>query len=164
MRAEGSHPARCGGPDGAAEDPIRPLQRKTVAAVGVRAGLTSMEDYMREIVDVGAFERALLVVALAGPVVGVAVGALAGWPRKRAGWSALQGLCVGLLGAVVYGLWQVYDYLTRYDPETNYVGLHRVSALALSAFVFIAVGVGCAVALRALFRPAPQDAPGEMSE
>jgi hypothetical protein len=123
-----------------------------------------MEDYMREIVDVGGFERALLVVALAGPVVGVAVGALAGWRRKRAGWSALQGLCVGLLGTVVYGLWQVYDYLTRYDPETNYAGLHRVSALALSALIFIAVGVGCAFALRALFRTAPQEASGEARE
>ncbi|MFQ6096443.1 MAG: hypothetical protein ACE5O2_01865 [Armatimonadota bacterium] len=120
-----------------------------------------MQEYMREIVDVAAFERALLGLAVVAPLAGLVVGAAVGARKGCAARGLVQGLAVGMLGPVVYGLWHVYDYLTRYDPDTGYAGLHRVSALAWSALIFAAVGVACGLGLRALFRAAGHERPTE---
>jgi hypothetical protein len=99
-----------------------------------------MDPYMREIVDVATVERVLVLLAVLAPVIAVGVGALAGARTCGSLLGAAKGLSVGMLGPLCWGLWRLYSYLVRYDPATGYVGLHRVTVLALNLGIFIVVG------------------------
>lgn len=92
-------------------------------------------DQMRELITVEAFDRALLAAAAIWLVVWLAVAAL----RRRAGAVRLQVL-LALLGPVAFGLWKYYAWTVRVDPETGYVGLHRVSVFVVDALVFVVCG------------------------
>ncbi|MFQ6131830.1 MAG: hypothetical protein ACE5R4_07315 [Armatimonadota bacterium] len=100
-----------------------------------------------------ALDRALLTLAFAGPLLGLAIGAGRGILRGGLAASSSRGLAVGLIGTVIYGLWRLFLYLTRYDPATGYVGLHKVSVLCLCLIIFVAVGAGVGLLLRLLFQP-----------
>jgi hypothetical protein len=119
-----------------------------------------MDPYMKEIVDAAAVERVLLLVAVAAPLVAVAIGAVAGARSCGSRLGAAKGLSVGALGPLCYGLWHLYSYLVRYDPATGYVGLHRVSVLALNVGIFIAVGAVLGVLYSRIF-PGSGGAPAE---
>jgi len=97
--------------------------------------------------------RILLALAFLGPLLGLAVGAARGVLRGGLMASSGRGLAVGLIATVAFGLWRLLLYLTRYDPATGYVGLHRVSVLALCLVIFAAVGAMIGVGLRLLFKP-----------
>ncbi len=99
-----------------------------------------MESQYSEIVDIQAVDRALVLIALAAPVLCVLVGLLVGSVRGRPGLQALRGLAIGISGPVVLGLWRYYRYMIRLDPDTGYVGLHRVSVYILNIVVFAVVG------------------------
>ena len=60
-----------------------------------------------------------------------------------AGWRSVgtRGLLAGLCGPLVWTMWQVHKYLTRYDPRTGYFGLDKVKILFLELAMFIALGV-----------------------
>ena len=108
---------------------------------------------MTELVTVeqaDAFFRALIWV---GPLVGVIIGLIAGYLRSRPLVGLGQGLAVGLLGPVLFGMWSLYSHTVRFDPETGVAGLHRVSVHALNALIFIAVGVVLGVIFRLLIFP-----------
>jgi hypothetical protein len=109
-------------------------------------------EQMRELVDVAAFERLLVVVAVVAPLAGALVGLAVGMRRKTAKAGVAKGLVVGLLGPVLLGMWRLYDYLVRFDPATGYVGLHRVDVLLLNGLIFVAVGAVLGVAYGLLFR------------
>jgi len=109
---------------------------------------------MREIVDVATVERVLVLLAIVVPVVAVAIGAVVGARTCGSVLGALKGLSVGALGPLCYGLWRLYSYLVRYDAETGYVGLHRVSVLALNLGIFIVVGAILGVVYSRVFRGA----------
>jgi hypothetical protein len=84
---------------------------------------------MREIVDLATVNRALLALAIAGPVLGAAVGLAMKRPR---GFE--RGLAIGLLGTLAWGMWHVYGAITaRY-------GLDSVKNLGINALVFVVVG------------------------
>ena len=113
-----------------------------------------MDPYMREIVDVATVERVLVLLAIVVPVVAVAIGGVVGARTCGSVLGALKGLSVGALGPLCYGLWRLYSYLVLYDPETGYVGLHRVSVLALNLGIFIVVGAILGVVYSRVFRGA----------
>ena len=60
-----------------------------------------------------------------------------------AGWRAVgsRGLLAGLCGPLMWAMWQVHKYLTRYDPRTGYFGLDKVKVLFLELAMFVALGV-----------------------
>ncbi|MGD8240313.1 MAG: hypothetical protein PVH68_17290 [Armatimonadota bacterium] len=121
-----------------------------------------MDPYMKEIVDLAVVERLLLLLAVAAPVVAVAIGALAGARTCGSLIGGAKGLSVGILGPLCYALWELYSYLVRYDPATGYVGLHRVNVLALNAAIFVAVGVVLGVVYSRIFPGAPcEDTPSK---
>lgn len=125
-----------------------------------------MESQYSEIVDIQAVDRALLLLAVAAPMVCVLVGLLVGSVRGGPGLQALRGLAVGAVGPIVLGLWHYYRYMIRLDPETGYVGLHRMSVYLLNIAVFAAVGAllgALYVRLAARLRPPRPHAPGEQS-
>lgn len=89
-----------------------------------------------EIIDERTFEALLRTLAVIGPLLGLAAGAWGGARRER----LLRGLAVGSLGPLTWGLWRLYSYLVRYDPQSHYFGLEKVSVLGLNLLIFTAVG------------------------
>lgn len=55
-----------------------------------------------------------------------------------------RGLVAGLVGPLVYVLWQVHKYATRYDAQTGYFGLQSLAVLLIEVIVFILLGVAIA--------------------
>ena len=59
-----------------------------------------------------------------------------------AGFRALgaRGLIGAVPGALVFPLWQLHKYVTRFDPATGYFGLDKVKVLLGEVVLFIALG------------------------
>lgn len=93
---------------------------------------------MREIVTQEQVERLFLILAVAGPAAGLALGALTAYLGrvKGAGLApqALRGACWGLLGTVNWLLWKLYNALT------SVFGLDTVVNLLVNLIVFVALG------------------------
>jgi len=96
---------------------------------------------MQELVTVEQADAVIRLLAWAGPVAGLVAGLIAGAVRGRIAAGAIRGLAVGLLGPIIWAMWLLYSYLVRYNPETGEAGLHSVVTLALSALIFLVVGI-----------------------
>lgn len=108
-----------------------------------------MED-MRELITVQAFERGLLVAALAWVglcILAGIVGRARGRPRALS-----KGVAWALVGVLVWALWVLWAWMVRVEPETGYVGLHRVWVFVLCLAVFAAVGALVGIGLARLYR------------
>lgn len=114
-----------------------------------------MTDY-HEIVDLNQFARAIQLLAIAIPVVAIIVGLVVGARRRNLVAGLGKGIVIGLLGPLLYGLWLMYSYLIRYDPQTGYVGLHRVTVLLLNVAIFAVIGVVLGLVYRRVFRATPE--------
>lgn len=114
-------------------------------------------EQMRELVDIGAFERLLQAIAVAGPVGGALLGLFLGIKRGAPAVGLAKGIALGALGPVLFAMWRLYAYLVRYDPSTGYVGLHRVDVLLLNVLIFVAVGAILGIAYERLFRAGAAD-------
>ena len=108
---------------------------------------------MREIVDIRAVDAAIR----AGGGVWFGLCLLAGFLlrmiRRRAS-SLRRGLYLGMIGPVVIGLWSLYSWMTRYDPQTGYYGLDKVWVLVVNALIFVVVGGLYGLGLRRVWRRA----------
>jgi hypothetical protein len=93
-------------------------------------------DDMREIVTVEQMDRLFLVLAIAAPLVGAAIGAALA-RRGNPGRGALRGLLVGLLGPANLVMWKVYNALT------DRMGLDTVKNLLVQLGLFIGLGLVC---------------------
>lgn len=111
-----------------------------------------MNDF-REIVDIAQFARAIAAVAVIVPVLALLVGGIMGSRRGDLKRGLVKGAAIGALGPLVYVLWLLYSYLVRYDPQTGYVGLHRVSIMLLNVAIFLVVGVVLGLVFSRIFRP-----------
>lgn len=118
------------------------------------AGAKSTMTDFHEIVDLNQFAFAMRVVAIIVPVVAL-IGLIVGKMRGGAKDGLARAVAVGLLGPLIYGLWLMYSYLIRYDPQTGYVGLHRVSVMLLNVAIFAAIGVVLGLVYRRVFRATP---------
>lgn len=113
---------------------------------------------MHEIIDLNKFALAIKLLAIVLPVLGLLVGVAVGTARNAVAEGLLKGLSVGLLGPVIYGLWLLYSYLIRYDPQTGYVGLHRTAVLWASIGLFAVAGIILGIIYGRVFvRNAPRD-------
>ncbi len=56
-----------------------------------------------------------------------------------------RGLWAGLGGVLVYVLWQAHKYVTRYDAQSGYFGLDKVSVLLGEVVAFVLLGAICGV-------------------
>ncbi len=70
------------------------------------------------------------------------------------GYRALgqKGLLAGLLGPLLWALWQGHKWITRYDPKTDYFGLDKVWVLLFEVAVFIMLGAALGFAWGRLMR------------
>jgi hypothetical protein len=89
---------------------------------------------MKQLVDPNAVERVLLFVAVAGPLVGLIIGALVGAHEKCAARRVIAGVLLGGIGPLVYWMWRLYGAIT------NTLGLDSVANLALQLIMFAALG------------------------
>jgi len=89
---------------------------------------------MKELFSAQAVERAFLVLALAGPVVGLVFGVAIG-ARERHTWPRiLTGMLIGGIGTLVYGLWRLYNVIT------GALGLDSLVNLGLQLLMFAVMG------------------------
>ena len=107
-------------------------------------------DDMRELITVQAVERGLLIAALAWIALCVLAG-IVGHARGRPR-ALLRGVAWALVAVVVWALWTFYGWMVRVEPDTGYVGLHRVSVFALCLVVFAAGGALVGMGLARLYR------------
>ena len=68
------------------------------------------------------------------------------------GWKAIgpRGILLGLLGPLVFGLWQFHKWITRYDPQTGYFGLDKVWVLLVEMALFVVLGAVLGVVIKKL--------------
>lgn len=107
---------------------------------------------MRELVTVEQAERAIVIIAVAAPIVGLVLGGVVGAIRRRLGAGLLIGLLCGAAGPAALAMWRVYNAITgRY-------GLDSVRGLLINLALFAAVGlaVGVAVGLVCRRRASPR--------
>lgn len=96
---------------------------------------------MKQLIVPESVERALLFLAVCGPLVGVVVGTIVGAHEKRAAPKIIAGGLIGALGTVVYGMWHVYGAIT------SGLGLDSLTNLGLQLVLFAAFGAALGFAM-----------------
>jgi len=89
---------------------------------------------MKQLIEPDCVERVLLFLAVAGPLVGLILGAVLGAHEKCSARRIISGVLLGGIGSVVYGMWRVYGVIT------NALGLDSVANLGLQLVLFAALG------------------------
>lgn len=90
----------------------------------------------QELVQLNTVNTALLILAIAGPILGLIAGAVWGSLKKKIGSrAALSGFLLGLIGTLIWGLWHLLVKLQ------DSLGFDRVSVVILGVVIFSAVGV-----------------------
>lgn len=111
---------------------------------------------MTELVTVEQADALMLALVWVGPLLGALIGLIAGYARRCPVLGLWQGIAVGLLGPVIYAMWNLYGYMVRYDPATGEAGLHKVWVHAVNGLIFIALGLVLGVIYsRFVFRERP---------
>lgn len=108
---------------------------------------------MTELLDEAAVERAILLIGILGPLLGLLAGGL--WAKLKQTAllpTVLRGGALGLLGTLVWALWRLYSHLVRFepapDPADDYFGLERVDILFVNLGIFVAVGLAVGWTIR----------------
>jgi hypothetical protein len=91
-------------------------------------------DEMREIVTVEQMDRLFMLLAVAGPLVGLVIGGVWGARKGGVSRSSLVGLGIGLLAMVNLLLWKVYNAIT------DRLGMDTVKNLLVNVGLFVALG------------------------
>ena len=89
------------------------------------------ENIMQELISPAQSEKLVLL----GALLLALWGAVSGY--RALGVKGLLGFVPGLL---IWPLWQMHKYVTRYDPQTGYFGLDKVKVLFCEAILFIVIG------------------------
>lgn len=93
---------------------------------------------MHELVTVEVFSRVFTAACYlwfaACWIVALVVGRRGSRPAMRP-W-----VIASMAAPVAFILWRFHLWMVRVEPETGYVGLHKVSVFALNALVFVACG------------------------
>jgi hypothetical protein len=114
---------------------------------------------LHEIVTVAQVEKLFALLAMAVPLAGLAIGALAGARRRQTGRGAMLGLGIGLIGPLNWLLWHLYNALT----DRN--GLDTVLNLAINLVLFLILGAGIGAGIRFTWNrfalPSTTDSPPE---
>jgi len=95
---------------------------------------------MREIVDIRTVDAAIRIGGGVWFGLCLLIGLLAMALRRSGAGPLVRGTFLAVIGPVVIGLWLLWSWMTRYDPQTGYYGLDKVWVLAVNAAIFVAVG------------------------
>jgi hypothetical protein len=89
---------------------------------------------MNEMQELVSPQQSETLVLLASALITV-IGAGLGYRELKT-----RGLLAGLCGPLVWSLWQMHKYVTRYDPQTGYFGLDKVKVLLSEVVLFVVLG------------------------
>ena len=89
---------------------------------------------MKPLIAPESVEKALLFVAVIGPLAGAIVGVMIGAHERCARSKVIKGASIGAIGTLVYGMWHLYRAIT------NALGLDSVANLCVQIALFAAVG------------------------
>jgi len=109
---------------------------------------------MRELIDEQTANAVMNTMAVALPLAGAVIGALAGTLARRPVPGALRGLAVGCLGILNWVLWRLYNAIM------DQLGLDTVKNLLVNLALFVALGIAGGVAA-GLYLRSRQPAPDE---
>ena len=101
---------------------------------------------MKELITVEQAERALALIAVALPALGLLVGAVAGAIRRRLAADLAVGLLCGLAGPAIWVLWRMYSGIS------GHYGLDSVRGLLINLALFLAIGLVIGLALGVIWR------------
>lgn len=86
---------------------------------------------MEELISPSQSDAGVLVAALVVAVVAAV------WGLRVFG---MRGVVAGVLGPLIWGLWQCHKWITRYESQSGYFGLDKVKVLLLEIVLFVALG------------------------
>jgi hypothetical protein len=101
---------------------------------------------MQELVTVEQAERAIALLAVALPILGLAIGVIVGAVRRRIAGHAAVGLICGLSGPAIWLLWRMYNGIV------GAYGLDSVRGLLVNLGLFVAIGLVIGVAAGLVWR------------
>lgn len=83
----------------------------------------------------------MLFIAVAGPLVGLIVGALVGAHKKCAARPVVAGVLLGGIGPLIYWMWRLYGVVT------SALGLDSVANLVVELVMFAVLGAVLGIAI-----------------
>ncbi|MCX6346015.1 MAG: hypothetical protein NT018_13245 [Armatimonadetes bacterium] len=89
---------------------------------------------MKELIAPKTVELVMLIIAIAGPIVGLIAGAIIGACRKCLRPSIIIGGLIGCFGTIIYAMWRLYGVIT------DALGLDSVANLCLHLIMFAILG------------------------
>jgi len=101
---------------------------------------------MKELVTVEQAERAIAIIAVALPVVGILAGTLVGALRRRLAAGLAIGVLCGAAGPAIWALWHMYNGII------GSYGLDSVRGLLVNLALFIAIGLLLGLAIGLVWR------------
>jgi hypothetical protein len=114
---------------------------------------------MRELIDIDQFQIFIIAISVAASLAGLVIGIRS---RARGVATSAQIAAMVAIGPLIYGAWRYYAWTVRYDPQTGFCGLHRVSVLLINVIVFVALGVVGGLIARRLARQQPSSDGGSI--
>jgi hypothetical protein len=103
---------------------------------------------MQELISPEQSDKLVLLAALVLCVVG------AGWGYRVLG---SRGVVAGIVGPLVFVMWQFHKWITRYDPQSGYFGLDKVWVLLTEVVLFVVIGAILGTAWGKLVRLSQKD-------
>jgi hypothetical protein len=91
---------------------------------------------MHELISPQQSETAVLIASIVLAVGGAI------WASRVLG---ARGLLAGIIGPLIFGLWQFHKWITRYDPQSGYFGLDKVWVLLLEVALFVVLGTAVGI-------------------
>jgi hypothetical protein len=90
---------------------------------------------MQPLLEPQSVEKALLFVAVVGPLAGLIAGLMIGAHERCAAPKIIIGALIGAIGTAVYGAWRLYGVIA------NTLGLDSVVNLCVQLALFACLGV-----------------------
>ena len=103
---------------------------------------------MQELISPEQSDRLVLLVSVLLCLVA------AGWGYRVLG---SRGAAAGIVGPLVFVMWQFHKWITRYDPQSGYFGLDKVWVLLTEIVLFVVIGAILGTAWGKLVRLSQKD-------
>jgi hypothetical protein len=103
---------------------------------------------MQELISPEQSDKLVLLAAIVLSLVG------AGWGYRVLG---SRGASAGIVGPLVFVMWQFHKWITRYDPQSGYFGLDKVWVLLTEVVLFVVIGAILGTAWGKLVRLSQKD-------
>ena len=103
---------------------------------------------MQELISPEQSDKLVLLAAIVLTLAG------AGWGYRVLG---SRGAAAGIVGPVVFVMWQFHKWITRYDPQSGYFGLDKVWVLLTEVVLFVVIGAVLGTAWGKLVRLSQKD-------